>query len=188
MINVIFDREIAKILTIFSVSQGSRMQRKEIQERARINNRVLDSRINLLLNAKILKKEKRLLSLDLEKEIVKNIVSILAAEYKNLKELPLDAYFSILEVIDFLGRFKSLQSYLFGSYAKLIYKEKSDIDLAIISDRISEKDKKGLGNLTRKVESKYKTSIEIHYFTGNFYKNKKDPLVKEILKNGVKLI
>jgi len=33
-----------------------------------------------------------------------------------------------------------------------------------------------------------KKSIEIHYFKTNFYKNKKDPLVKDILRNGVKLL
>ena len=32
-------------------------------------------------------------------------------------------------------------------------------------------------------------NIEIHYFSKNeFYKNKKDPLIKDILKNGVRVI
>ena len=78
--------------------------------------------------------------------------------------------------------------YLFGSYAKIIYKKNSDIDLAIISDKINEKDKKEINKRIKTIESRFQKTIEIHYFKTNFYKNKSDPLVKDILKNGIKLI
>ena len=78
--------------------------------------------------------------------------------------------------------------YLFGSYAKLVFKETSDIDIAIVSDKVAAGDKKVINGLIQKMESRYGKNIEMHYFGKNFYKNKKDPLVKDILKNGIKLI
>jgi len=49
-------------------------------------------------------------------------------------------------------------------------------------------DKKNIIPLTSKIESRYNKKIEIHYFGKNFYSNKKDPIINDILRNGVKLI
>ena len=38
------------------------------------------------------------------------------------------------------------------------------------------------------IERVYRKTLEVHFFRENFHKNKKDPLVKDILKNGVRLI
>jgi len=39
-----------------------------------------------------------------------------------------------------------------------------------------------------KLERAYKKHVEIHYFDKkDFYRNKKDPLVRSILKDGVRL-
>ena len=76
-----------------------------------------------------------------------------------------------------------LKAYLFGSYSKLIYKDTSDIDIALLDSM--EKYSKIIG----KLERKYGKRIEAHYFEKKeFYRNKKDPLVKDILKNGIRLV
>ena len=188
MITQIFNRDILKILTVFSLSPGSRFQRKELKEKTRLNNVNLDNVVNVLLNSNLIKKEKNSLSLNFDDKNTREIINLISGEYKKLKELPLKVYFSIIDIAYFLSKLKEIDCYLFGSYAKLIFKENSDIDIAIISDKINNKDKKEFNRLIQKSEARHKKIIEIHYFKKNFYKNKKDPLVKEILKNGVKLI
>lgn len=69
-----------------------------------------------------------------------------------------------------------------------MYHENSDIDLAIIMDSDIVPEKKKIAEICQKVEEKYKLKIDIHYFSSAFYRNKKDPLVKEILKHGVQLL
>lgn len=187
MIIQIFNKNLLKILTIFSISPGSRFQRKEIKEKTRMSNVNLDNAISLLLNSNIIKKEKRLLHLNLEDKNTKAIVDLVSNQYKELKEVPLNVYFSIIELVYLLSKF-GIDVYLFGSYAKLIFKEDSDIDMAIISDKIRAKEKSEINKLIRKLEAKYKRNIQTHYFSKKFYKNKKDPLVEDILKNGVRLI
>lgn len=188
MIYQIFNKDLLKVLTIFSLSPGSKFYRNELKEKTELNNVNLDNAINVLLNSDLIKKEKTLLSLNFDNKNIREIINLVSDDFKKLKELPLKVYFSIIDAVYFLSKLKALDVYLFGSYAKLIFKENSDIDIAIVSDKINKKEKKEFNKLIRKTELKYKKEIEIHYFKKNFYKNKKDPLVKDILKNGVKLI
>ena len=185
MIIQIFNKDILKVLTIFSISQGSRFLRNELKEKTRLNNINLDNALNDLLNSDIIKKEKRLLYLNLDN---KEIIKLIYDEYKKLRELPLNVYFLIIDIVFFLSKLKIINVYLFGSYSKLVFKDTSDIDIAVISEKINNKTKKELNKLIRKLELKYKKNVEIHYFTKEFYKNKKDPIVKEILRNGIKII
>ena len=186
MITQIFNKEVLEVLTVFSISPGSKLTRKDLKERTKLNNVILDNAINTLLNSNLIKKEKRFLTLNLDTS--KQIIKLIFDEYKALKELPLDVYFSIAAIIFFLSKSKNINAYLFGSFAKLVYKETSDIDIAIISDKITEKEKKEINSLIQKLESRYGKKIEMHYFGMNFYKNRKDPLVREIMINGVRLI
>jgi predicted nucleotidyltransferase len=55
---------------------------------------------------------------------------------------------------------KDVEVYLFGSYAKLTFTQESDIDLAIVSD----KDLRFLEKQALKIEKKYKTKIQLHFF------------------------
>jgi len=114
-------------------------------------------------------------------------MELISKQYTNLKELPFDVYLLLLDVTSEFSIVKGIEIYLFGSYSKLIFNENSDVDLAILTtDNL---DKMKIKKKIRKMEKLYDKSIELHFFVKKlFYKNKKDPLVKEILKNGLKLI
>lgn len=181
---LIFDKEVFKILTIFSLMPGGRFFRKELKEKTKMNNVTLDAALNILINARIIIKKGRYLSLNLENS--KQILDIIKNNYKKLKELPINVYFSIIDFVSFISRFGNIEVYLFGSYSKLVYKDTSDIDIAIIST--NNLNRKMLAKSIQKIEKRFNKAVEIHYFDSNFYKNKKDPLVNDILKNGIKLI
>jgi len=182
----LFDKNILKVLTVFSISPGSRLNRKVLKEKTSIPNIVLDKTLSKLINYRVLIKEKNLFSMNFKNSDVKEIIEVLAGNYNKFKQLPLADYFLINEIFEELSKIKNMSDvYLFGSYAKLIFKEGSDIDIAIISDNIN---KPAVKKVIRKLEKKYKRIIEVHYFSRKFYSNKKDPLVKEILQHGVKVI
>ena len=186
MIFQIFNKDILEVLTVFSISPGSRFLRKELKEMTKLNNVNMDNALNILSGSKIIKKENRFLFLNLES--AKPIINLVSEQYKELRELPLGVYFSIVTLIFYLSKLRGIDAYLFGSYAKLVFKETSDIDMAIVSDKVIAADKKEINVLIQKINSRYGKKIEIHYFGKNFYKNKNDSLVKEILKNGIKLV
>lgn len=183
MISLLFEKDLFKVLTVFSLEPGARFKRVDIKEKTLLNNVPLDNTLLKLIKAGLIKKEGKLYSVNFENEDYKQILNNIQKQYKTLKEIPLNAYFLIIDFISSLN-FVNIEVYLFGSYSKLIFKEDSDIDIAIIGTV----KKETVNKIVRRLEKKYKKSIEVHYFDKeSFYKNKSDPLVKDIIKNGVKL-
>ena len=182
MITPIFNKDIVKVLSLFVVSPGSNFTRNEFKDKTKLNNVNLDNALVALLNTKIIKKEKRLFSLNINS---KKIIELLSQDYKHLKEIPLDVYFIIADLLDIISFSKNIEAYLFGSYSKLIYKKESDVDIAIITKNNQD----NLEKAALKLSSKYSKKIQLHFFAKkDFEKNKNDPLIKDIIKNGVKLI
>ena len=187
MLEPIFDKDCFKVLSVFSISPGSRFRRNELKDMIRLNNVTLDNALARLINCGLIKIEKNLYQLNFEKDETKNVIELVSRQYKELRELPLTVFLLLSDVVDTLSTVKGVEVYLFGSYAKLVYKEKSDIDLAVIfkpGQKVPD-----LTKLSVKLEKIHGKKIQIHDFESEaFYKNKKDPLVNDILRNGVKLL
>lgn len=184
MITDIIDTDIVKIMTLFSISPGSNFTRNEIKDKTKLHNVPLDAALSKLVANKILIKDKRLYSVNMEDT---TILQLLRKEHLRLKELPLNVYSLIVEISSSLSEIRLINSViLFGSYAKLIYTDKSDVDLAVFFKKETPPSKKTVSKLIGKLEKKYNKSIELHFFNINDMK-KKDPLIKEINRNGITL-
>ncbi len=77
------------------------------------------------------------------------------------------------------------KAYLFGSYARNIFNEDSDIDLALVFKNVS-------NNFTlqiklMKLSRKFDSRIEPHPFDISDFK-KSNPFVSEILEKGIRII
>jgi len=187
MIINLFDRNIVKILTLFSISPGSKFTRNEIKQKTLLHNVPLDLALTILINDKILVKEKRLFSLNWENVYLKETIGILKKEYLRFKELPLKIYFILLDLSYQLSPIKKIENiFLFGSFAKLIHTERSDIDLAIILKKEDRELIKKIKKEINKIEKKHHKTIEEHFFEKKDL-NKKDPLIKEIKRNKIVL-
>jgi len=187
MISQIFDTNAFKIIALFSLSPGSRLKRKEIQEKTKLNNVPLDKALSRLVSSNIIKKENNLFSINFESNEAEKIMEIAVSQFKQMKSLPFDVYLLLLDVVYEISSMKELGAWLFGSYSKLVYNEKSDIDLAFLTGESFNKN--SVIKILRKLENKYNKKLESHFFPKKeFYKNKKDPLVKEILQNGIKIL
>jgi len=76
--------------------------------------------------------------------------------------------------------------YLFGSYAKGKSRKWSDIDVAVVSDKLKrnrDKNRFLLWHIRREVDSR----IEPHGFTVKDFQDINDPMVYEIKKTGIKI-
>lgn len=187
MIGLLFDTDCFKILSMFSISPGSGFKRNQIKETTKLNNVPLDKALCKLLRSEILKSDKKVYRINFENDNSKKVLEIVTKQHKELKELPLNVYFLLIDLVDSLSTTKKIEVYLFGSYSKLIYKEKSDVDIAVLTLENCKVDR--LSKISKKLEKTYGKRVEIHDFIKNdFYKNKRDPLVKDILQNGIRLI
>jgi predicted nucleotidyltransferase len=187
MISPLFSRDIFKVLTVFSVSPGHKFSRNELKEKTRLNNKNLDSALSALQASGVLKKERRMLHADITADLPKRVIGMVSFQYKELKEIPFAAYFSVLDVAAAVSRCRGAKAYLFGSYSKLVFNDRSDIDIAVVSGKLGEKEKALIEKAAGKAKKTYGKTVEVHYFSQDFYRSRKDPLVKEILK-GVELV
>ncbi|MBI4980002.1 nucleotidyltransferase domain-containing protein [Candidatus Woesearchaeota archaeon] len=187
MISQIFTPDCFKVLSLFSISPGSRFNRTEIKNRTRLNNVPLDKALLLLLSSGTITRTKNYYGLNFENDNIKPLLELCSKQYKQLRELPLNVYYLLLDLTAGLSLVKKVEVFLFGSYAKLVYKANSDVDIAVLCS--SQLGKAAISKLTAKLEQQYQLKLKVHYFEKkSFYKTKKKPLIKSILKDGVKLI
>ena len=177
MISNLFDKNIIRILSYFLISPGSRYTRKEIKEKTQMNNIPLDSTLTKLKSLKLITENKKLHALNFSIEKNKEIFSLISEEYKSFN-IPHKIFNTLIETAEKLSKIKDINSaILFGSYAKLIQTENSDIDIAVIT-----KNKTNTTKLKKEI-SKINSKIELHFFEEKDLKAN-DLLIKEILKNG----
>lgn len=186
MIANLFDKNSVKVLSYFLISPGSKWRRKELKEGTGMNNIPLDTTLQQLLALKILKEKKHLLEINFENKEYLDIIMHLKKEYASFN-VPYAIFNLLAEISAKLSKEKGItQTILFGSYAKLIHTEKSDIDIAVILSNALENPsflEKKMQKSAEKLEQKYKKHIELHFFREKDFK-KKDPLIQEIRKNG----
>jgi len=190
MITNLLNKNNTKIISYLAISPGSRYTRKEIKEKTKLNNVPLDESISKLTILQIIKKEKNLYYLNLEHEPTKKLIEMIKAEYSRYS-VSYEIFSILLETIDKILKYKQIQNIiLFGSYAKLIHTDRSDIDIAIVSsDKINDKVKKRIINAIEQISKKENKKIDIKFFTNKEIKeNQSDPLIKDIARNGKPLI
>ncbi|MEK6911046.1 MAG: nucleotidyltransferase domain-containing protein [Nanoarchaeota archaeon] len=192
MISNLFEQSLVKVLSLFLISPGSRYKRKEIQNKTLMYNSPLDNTLQKLNSLKLISEKKGLFSLNFEIEKNKEIFDIISKEYKYFN-LPHNIFNILNQISHNLSKIDGIDSVLlFGSYAKLIYLEKSDIDIAIIlKDKVKniEKTKKGIMNLIKKISKNNEKDIQLHFFSfKDINENKSDPFIKDILINGKSLL
>ncbi|MEK6888936.1 MAG: nucleotidyltransferase domain-containing protein [Nanoarchaeota archaeon] len=187
-----FDKNIVKVLSFLLISPGSRYKRKELKDKTKMNNVPLDNTLKKLKSLKIIEEKKNIISLNLIEEENKEIFNIISREYKSFN-LPYNIFNILVEISEKLSKINEInEAILFGSYSKLIYTDKSDIDIVIIfKDKIKKMNikEKQINNEIRKISKKSNKDIQLHFFSVKDIKeNKSDPLIKDILRNGKKIL
>ena len=184
MISNIFDKNIIKVISYFLISPGSRYTRKEIKEKIEMNNLPLDNTLAKLLSLKLLNKKNNLYQLSQENENFSEILKKIKQEYKEFG-VPYKIFIILVDIADKLSRNKSIDSaILFGSYAKLIHTEKSDIDIAVITkDKFPEKQITKIKKEIAKIDDK----IELQFFQEKDLQEK-DALIHDIKRNGKRIL
>ena len=187
MISLAFNQEVFKILTVFSLSPGSRFKRKELKELTLLNNVPLDKALLRLVGSGVLSK-KGAYFVNMESEHAETFIPLCAKQHAQLRRIPFNVYFLVLDFVFQASLLKGIELYLFGSYAKLVFSEKSDIDVAVLTLQGSSV-KPALSALAEKLSKSHGKELQLHFFDKKgFYSSKKDPLVSEIIRNGIRLV
>jgi predicted nucleotidyltransferase len=92
------------------------------------------------------------------------------------------------EFVFYISKVKEIKSIiLFGSYSKNIFSDKSDVDIAVIYESKKEAEAKII-SIADNLSKEYKKDIHVTFFSETDLKHKKDALIKDILRNGKKIL
>lgn len=176
-----------KILKLFSLAPGKMLTRKEIKGFTRLSNMPLDMAIKRLINENILIEKKRLLMLNLSDEKTKVIIDLIKKEQELIREIPYSIWSMLFDFIISLEKTKFKKAFLFGSYAKHIAREDSDIDIALIIEKRRKEQEFLVEDIAGKIKEKYKKNIQLHYFEEKDFEEGKGTLLKEIREEGIRI-
>ncbi|MBS3088526.1 nucleotidyltransferase domain-containing protein [Candidatus Pacearchaeota archaeon] len=184
MISNIFDKSVVKLISYFLISPGSRYTRKELKEKTEMNNLPLDNLLTKLLSLRILNKKNNLYQFSSENEAFLEILEKIKQEYKEFG-VPYRIFNILVETAEKLSKNKSVSSaVLFGSYAKLVHTENSDIDIAVVTkSKFPEKQI----TKTKKEIAKISDKTELHFFQEKDLQEK-DALIQDIKRNGKRIL
>jgi predicted nucleotidyltransferase len=177
-----------KIIYLFCEAPGKSLTRKEIQMLTKLANNPLNQSLKFLTRCGILRKEKRLYRLNFENEDVEDLVEFFKKERTKLKNLPYTIWLVLFDLTTkLISKLDVKKLYLFGSHAKLIAHSKSDIDIALVIEKREPKIDLIVEKIVSKIEETFDKKIQVHLFEAKEFK-KKSGLVKEILRDSIKII
>lgn len=141
----------------------------------------ISNAIENLLFYKIIKKENKVIKLNLENEETQDLMKLVDNERKRLNFLSYEIHIALIVFLSKLEEYNDINEvYLFGSHAKKTASKNSDIDIAIITDNVNM-------NLTKvQIELEDKYGYKFQFVTLKKLGN--DALSLEIKKHGVRLV
>jgi predicted nucleotidyltransferase len=178
IINILNNKSVWKLLALISYSPGSGYTRQEILRLLKWNNLSLDRTLKKLEFYKIIEKEKRIIKINFSNEESNSLLDIIEKDKKKLNYPSFELFLILNEFLRLIENKNIDFIYLFGSHAKKIASVKSDIDIAIFSDK-----KINLIEAKDKILQEFNKEIQLHLFKIN----EKGKLIDDILKNGVKI-
>jgi predicted nucleotidyltransferase len=186
--NFLGNKTAWKILRVLSEAPGRGTTRSEIKEITKAGNFALSESLKSLVTYKILLKKKlgkkEIYWLNTANPVVQEIIKLFEMERTELKNLQPSKVIFLAKILDVIVEKISPESViLFGSHAKGTATEESDFDLCVI---VRKKEK-----MQRIVLASLPENVQIHIFEKKEFeklKRKKDPLIEEILRDGIKLI
>lgn len=178
-----------KILGLFAETPGKALNRTELQKYTHLANNPLNGALNTLINFNVIERDNNNYRLNFKNDFVPKLMSLLMDEIKSLRNIPYGIW---LILFDFnkkaIDKFKVDSLYLFGSWAKGIADVNSDIDIAMIIHKKSKEIEIEVSGLAESLKEKYDRDIQIHIFDEIEFKRKETVLIKEILKDGIKVV
>ncbi len=182
-----------RILSLMAESPGSRLTRAEIKKFTCLgNNSITESMKDLLVHNMInaRKNGKTSYGLDMTNEMTKQILLLCEIERKRLNSLPYSFSLILREYVRIILAISAPRRIiLFGSVAKRVYREDSDIDIAIIfDDELQTQTRLDMEGAADRLKKRFGKEIQQHIFTVKEFESSKDKLVLEIRRDGIDLL
>jgi predicted nucleotidyltransferase len=176
-----------KVLKLFSFAPGKALNRNQIKGYTKLANVPLDNALNRLQKEGIIEKQKNVIRLNLSNKKTEEILTLFKEESRYLREIPYKIWLILFDYSNSIKKTRFVKMFLFGSWAKHIARENSDLDLALIINKRDVKQELKAEKIAENLEKKYGLKIQIHFFEEKEFFEKKNSVVKEINLDGIEI-
>lgn len=182
-----------RILLLMAESPGGRITRPEIRRLTCLGNEAITESLDDLIAHGIIiikKNGKTTYGLDLTDDFTKQILVLCEMERKKTNNLPYSYSLVLREYVRMIFSIRSPKRILlFGSVAKRVFRENSDIDVAIVfDDELPTQARLDMEEIADKLKKRFGKEVQQHIFTLKEFEKSKDKLVSEIKLDGVDLL
>lgn len=191
---VLGSKAVWRIFSVLAEAPGQGVTKNEIREITKLGGNSLFRSINLLLqnNLIIFNKfgKKSYYKLNLNNNYVKQIIEIIALENQDTNKLNPKILIILREYTRQIFDLVDIKEiYAFGSIVKSSYRENSDIDIAVITEKqISTKDRINIEKISEKLEKRFGREIQSHFFNSEEFAKSKISLIEQVHRDGIKLV
>lgn len=193
---VLGSKAVWRILVVLAQAPGQGITKEEIKKITQLGGNSLFKSMNMLVKNDILNTKKfgkrTYYALNLDNRYSKLIAEVVALERREMNDMNQKIVVILREYIrkifDTIDAGNINKVYVFGSIVKSSYNEKSDIDIAIITEKsLSVKQTINLEKISEKIEKRFGRKIQTHFFTKEEF-NSKNKLAEQVQRDGIKLI
>ena len=190
---VLGSKAVWRVLGVLADAPGQGITKEEIKGITKLGGNSLFNSVNVLLyNNLILKHKfgkKTYYKLNLNNKYIKYIIELIKSENADTNKLNPRILIILREYVRQILSLIDCEIYVFGSVVKSSYREDSDIDVAIITEKeITTKERIEIEKINEKIEKRFKREIQPHFFTKEEFAKSKTTLVEQIHRDGIKLV
>jgi len=191
---VLGSKAVWRVLIILAEAPGQGITKEEIKKITKLGGNSIFNAVNILLKNDIITAnkvgKKTYYKINLANKYSLIINEIIMHERKDLNNMNQKIVTILREFTRLVNKAINPESiYVFGSIVKGSYTEKSDIDIAIITDRELKTNKIiEMEKINEKLEKRFGREIQTHFFTEKDFRQLKDRLIEQVHRDGIKLL
>ena len=168
---ILGSKAVWRVLIVLADAPGQGVTKDEIKKITKLGGNSLFNSINLMLRNKLILKskfgKKTFYKLNLNNKYNKSLIDIIKLEKEDLNNLSLRLSIILREYVRQMTSIININEiYLFGSAVKNSFREDSDIDIAIITEKeLTTKERIEIEKINEKAKKRFKKEIQPHFFT-----------------------
>ena len=191
---VLGSKAVWRVFIVLADAPGQGVTKDEIKKITKLGGNSLFNSIEILLKNKIILKnkfgKKTYYKLNLNNKYNKSLIDIIKLEKEDLNNLSFKLSIILREYVRQLTSIININEiYVFGSAVKNSFREDSDIDIAIITEKeLTTKERIEIEKVNEKLKKRFKKEIQPHFFTEEEFKKSKSLLIEQVHRDGIKLV
>lgn len=191
---VLGSKAVWRVLSVLAEAPGQGVTKEEIKKITKLGGNSMFESVRILLKSDMIVFEKAgkktFYRMNMNNKYSRLVSEIIQNERKDLNNMSLKIVTILREYVrQIIDSIDVAAAYVFGSTVKSSYREDSDIDIAVITEKdISAKERIALERIGEKVEKRFGREIQPHFFTEKEFMKSEGGVIEQVKRDGIRLI